>query len=135
MKPHPKNGFQIKVGEDQVFLELFPPGDQPALLIEDHAPPIEDQFILAADEVAESDDGQIVGGPGRDHSFTKGRFPGMVGGGRDIDDQFRPAVKGLGANRVSRIPQIFTDAQSDRNGLEEENEVLLAPASRYAIFS
>jgi hypothetical protein len=50
----------------------------------------------------------------------------MIRGGRNIDDQFGTSIEGLSPHRITGIPEVLTDAQTDRNGVEGEDEIFFS---------
>jgi hypothetical protein len=70
--------FDIYVGYQQFFLELFRPGDCGASFVENHAAAIKNQLVLAANQVAESHNSDIIGRPGAQHLFSELVFAVVV---------------------------------------------------------
>ena len=55
---------------DQLLVELLAAGDQLAVLVDHQAVAVEDQLVLAADQVAEHDLGEAVAGPLDQHPLA-----------------------------------------------------------------
>ena len=87
--------------------ELGGAGDHRAVVVDDHRVAVEDELVLAADEVAERDRGEGVAGPLREHALALAALARVVGRGREVDDHAwrRPAPRRTAAARAPRCPR------------------------------
>ncbi len=126
-----KDGGQVQVGDDQVFLELPGAGDDLAALVEDHAAAVKDEFVLPADQVAESDENDVIGGAGGQHALARGALAGMVGRGRDVDHHLRPG-QGLRLGRPGGVPDVLADVDPDHRLAQAKDQRAL-PGAKVAV--
>ena len=115
---------QIQVGDNQLFAELPATGHQLPSRVENDAAAVKDQLVLPADQVAECDKNQVVGGAGGQHPFPGSRFAGVVGRGRDVDHHLRPGQR-LRFARPGRIPDVLADVDADGQRPQGDHEGLL----------
>ena len=73
---------------------------------------VEDELVLAADERAEGDAGDVLAGALGEHPLALGALAGVVGRGGDVDDQ-RRAGQRLVAGRRAGLPDVLADRQPD----------------------
>ena len=74
-------GTEVDVAYEQLLPELRGAGDRPARVIDDDRMPVEDEFVLPADEPAEGDMRYIVPGALSEHALAVGALARVVGGG------------------------------------------------------
>src|SRR5262249_31452837 len=113
MEPLPENRFDVEIDDDQILFELFALCDQITVLIKNEALPVENQLILAADQVVVCNDDGVVGGAGCQHARAPAALSSMIGRGRNIDNDFRPSGQCLLKDRTVRIPDILANADTD----------------------
>ncbi len=82
-------GDGVDLGEQQRLLKLRRAGDDRALVIDDERVAVEDELVLAADERAERDRGEIVAGALGDHPLALDALAHVIGRGGDVHDQAR----------------------------------------------
>src|SRR5215210_580724 len=112
--------IRVQVDEQQVFPELAGPRHEPALGVEDDRVAVEDELVLAAREIAEEYVATVVGSPHAQHPFPGGALPPVVRGGRDVEEDARPA-EGLLAGRATRVPDVLAHANPDEGGAQIED--------------
>ena len=101
----------LDVHDEQVFFELPARSDEPALPVDDHALPVEDQFVLPADGVGVGNDRRCSVSPVRTSICLP--FPPlalMVRRRVDVDDHLGPGQR-LGSGRAfanQMSSQMFT---------------------------
>ena len=103
------SGRGVDVADDQLLLELRAARHQLAVLVDHEAVAVEHQLVLAADEIAEDDVGEVVAGPLDEHPLALAALVDVVGRSGDVDDHLcarerlvaRPAVR---APRCPRRP-------------------------------
>ncbi len=74
--------------------------------------PVEDELVLAADEPAEGDAGDVLARALGEHPLALGALAGVVGGGGDVDDQRRAGERLLAGGRPG-LPDVLADGQAD----------------------
>ena len=87
--------------------------------------PVEEQLVLAADEVAEGEIGRVVAGPGDQHLLPVLRLADEVRGGREVDDQLRAGEREIGGGRP-RLPDVLADRRPDEDLAVPEQDQLPA---------
>src|SRR5205807_10446321 len=101
---------RIDLADDQRLLELGRPGHHVTVLVDDDAAAVEDQLVLAADQVAEDDGREVVARALHEHLLALERLAGVVGGGGEVDDDLGPRER-LGRRRRARLPDVLADGQ------------------------
>ena len=107
-----ERGSHVDIEDQQVGNELLGASDQHALLVEHERCAVEDELVLAADEVRVDDGDRSVGRPGRQHGFAFGEALRVIRRRVEVDDQLC-ATGGLDENRAGRAPGVFTDRDAD----------------------
>ena len=79
---------------------------------DDHAVPVEDQLVLAADQVADRERGAGLAGPLLHHPLPIGAPAAVVRRGRGVDDQARAGER-LHRGGRARVPDVLADRQPD----------------------
>src|SRR5215213_2056638 len=101
--------IRVQIHDQKVFFELISPRHEPTLRVEDDRVPVEDELVLAADEVAEDDVATVVGGPHAEHPLPECTLPPVVRGGRDVQEHARSS-EGLFTGGTARIPDVLAHA-------------------------
>ena len=100
------------LANQQLLLELGGAGDQLAAGAGDQALAVEDQLVLAADQVAEGELGAVGARALGEHLLPLAALAAVVGGAGGVGDQRRPFL-GLGRGRRARRPDVLADRQPD----------------------
>ena len=86
---------------------------------------VEDQLVLAADEVAERDGGQVVAGALDQHPLALDALARVVRGRGRVEDQHRAGERLVGGRRAGR-PDVLADRQAEARAAEVEHRAALA---------
>ena len=113
-QPRGRDRAEVDLADHERLLELRGTRDDGSVLVDGHAAAVEDQLVLAADEVAEDDRGEVVPSALDQHLLALRRLSGMVGGGGQVDDHLRAGDR-LGAGRRAGLPDVLADGQPDGN--------------------
>ena len=105
-------GVEVDRRKQQLLAELRRARDHLAVVVEHERVPVEDELVLAADERAERDGGDVVARPLGEHPLALEPLAGVVGRGRDVDDQRRPGAR-LERGGRARLPDVLADRQPD----------------------
>jgi hypothetical protein len=119
-KPGGVGGGWIDIAHHELLAELRAPGNQLAVLVHDEAVPVENQLVLAADEVAEGDVGEIVPSPLHEHPLPLDALSAVIGRGGDVHDHLR-ARERLVAGRGARLPDVLADREADRRAVDADH--------------
>ena len=92
---------------------------QLAVLVDDEAVAVEDELVLAADEVAEDDVGEVVTGTLDQHALALAALAHVVRGRRDVHDHLGPG-EGLLAGRRTRLPDVLADREPERRAVDAQ---------------
>ena len=125
MEPGVEHLLEIHVGDHQVLGEHPPLGQHLTLLVHDQARSVEQDLVLAADQVAVAHHHQVVGGARAQHALARLRLAGVVGRGRDVDDDLGAAADDLLLDRPAREPDVLADAEPDDRAAAREHRVAL----------
>ena len=79
--------LDVDVGNHQIFFKRAAARDDAAVFAYDHAVAVEDQLVLAADQIAIRQRNCVIFGAGAQHTFTVSDLAGVVGRGRYVDDE------------------------------------------------
>src|SRR5205807_7559285 len=71
MQARAEGGNRVEIHNQHVFCKLFSPRDQITLSVEDHASPIVNYFVLAANQVEIRHNDAIIGGARSQHLLAK----------------------------------------------------------------
>ncbi len=104
--------LEVDVADEQLLAELGGAGDGRAGVVDHAGVAVEDELVLAADEPAEGDAGDVVAGALGEHALALGALAGVVGGGGDVEDQ-RGAGERLVAGGRAGLPDVLADGQPD----------------------
>ncbi|TPW13631.1 MAG: hypothetical protein FD129_1237 [bacterium] len=116
-----------KIDEDEILLERRADREERAVLGHGEAPSIEDQAVVAADQVHVDDRETMLHGDLAEHLLAQAPLPPRIGGGRQVDQEPGPflrdgldGVRAIAARaaRVLVIPDVLADRHADRLGLE-----------------
>ncbi len=83
-----------------------------AVRAENHAIAIEDELVLAADQVRVSDECPVIGSAARNHLFTRPALAGVIRRTVDVDQQLG-ALVGLPSHRAGWVPAVLADRHTD----------------------
>ena len=92
---------------------------------------VEDELVLAADEVAEREVGGVVARPGDQHLLAVLRLADVVRRGREIDEQLGPREGEVGRRRA-RLPDVLADRRAHERVAEPQQQQL-APGREVAV--
>src|SRR5690606_22247518 len=111
---------EFQVGDEQVFFELGGAGEQAPVGVDDEGAAVEDEFVLAADEVDVGDGGLGFAGPPGAQPEARVAFAALVWGAVDDDEQpgFGFADRGDGS---AVLPQVFADDEGDVDAVEADD--------------
>ncbi len=104
------SSFTIR--NDQVLFELFSPGNDRSVLVDNKTVAVEDEFVLSTDGIDVSNNHRIVGCPRRKHVLPEFSFADAVGRCVDINDDLS-ACQCLRPQRPFGIPHVFADVHPD----------------------
>jgi len=106
-------GKQLQIADQQLLGELGCTSDQVGVAIEDKGLPVKDKLVLPPDERAERAGNVVFTHARTDHTeLALGAFAGVIGGGRDVDDQACAGASEIGA-RFARDPDVLADRDAD----------------------
>ncbi len=80
-----RGGVEVDVADEQLLAELGGAGDRRAGVVDHARVPVEDELVLAADESAEGDAGEVVARALGEHPLALGALAGVVGRGGDVE--------------------------------------------------
>ena len=112
MEPVAKDVVDVEVGDEQGLVETLRPGEQLARRVEDHAAPVEDELVLAADEVYVADEDALVGGAGGEEFLAVVGLAGVERRGVDVHDHLGAGL-GLQDGRADGVPDVLADVHAD----------------------
>ena len=128
---HPGRAGGGQLADQQLLLELGGAGDHRAARVDDEALAVEDQLVLAADQVAEGEMGAVGAGAGGEHLLALASLAAVVGGARGVRDQLG-ARRRLGRGGRALDPAVLADRQPDlRPG--DLDRLSLAPRDEVAL--
>ena len=113
-----EDGFDVDVSDEQVFFKAGRSGNDPAILIDDEAAAIKDEFVLTAYEVAKCENGAVVGGACGNHLLAQEFFAVVKGRGGNVDEEFGISCKGLLPGRATGIPDVFAYGNAKCDAVE-----------------
>src|SRR6266545_1100070 len=102
----------LDVCEQQRLLESGSACDDPSLVVEDDRVPVEDQLVLPADGVTESDETGVVARSRDEHLITLAIAADVEGRRGDVHEQLRAGERQIGRRR-SRLPHVLADGRAD----------------------
>src|SRR5436190_3080598 len=122
-QPAPDGVGGLDVGYEERLLEARSAREEAALSVEDERIAVEEQLVLPADRVAESDEAGVVTGPGCKHLLPLAVAKEMEGRSREVHEQLRAGEGELGCGRT-RLPHVLADRRSDeRASVFEQHQV------------
>ena len=107
----PARSGGVEVADEELLLELSRPGDHRAAGVEDEALAVEDQLVLAADEVAEGELGPVASSHGAEELLALAALAAVVRGSRGVGDQRRPFGH-LGRGGRALDPAVLADGEA-----------------------
>ena len=111
--------------------ELRSRGHQLAVVVEDHGGAVEDELVLAADEVDVREGARCVGGTRGEHALALGEDAGPVRRRVDRHDELGAPVPQT-TDRPERAPCVLTDRDADADAPDREETVAVAPGNEVA---
>src|SRR5260370_908499 len=81
---------EIDVPQEQVLLELGGTRDRRARVVDDEGVAVEDELVLASDEPAEGDAGEVVARPLGEHPLALGPLAHVIRGSGYVENEGRP---------------------------------------------
>src|SRR5208282_383570 len=84
-----------------------------SVLVHYEAVPIKHQFILASHSIEIGNNNTAVVGPGSQHFLSESCLADIIGGGIDIDNQFR-APERLDRAWATLIPDVLADRNTEQ---------------------
>ena len=109
----PERGPDVDVDDEQVLGELRAARDELPALVEQHRRAVEDELVLAADEVHVDERHRRVGGTRREHRLALAQAARVVRRRVDVDDELG-AGRGLREDRARRAPRVLADRDRRR---------------------
>src|SRR6266567_8400990 len=100
-------------------------GKQLATRTEDHAVPIEDQLVLASDQVYVCHVGAVVGGASGDHLFARRALARVIRRPVDVDQELSAVVR-LPRHRTGWIPAVLAYRHTDPDARDLEDRAAVA---------
>ena len=121
----PDRGDGLDVDDEEVLLETRRAGDDLAGVVEDDRVPVEDELVLAADEVAEREVGARVARPGDEHLLALLGLADVERRRGEVDDELRSREREVGRGRPG-LPDVLADRDPDRGLPESEDDEVAA---------
>ena len=112
-----RHGAGVDGADGQRLLELRCAGEDLAGGVDRHAVTVEDELVLAADEIAEEDDGGVVARALDEHLLALERLAGVVRRRREVHDHLRAGER-LGGGRGARLPDVLADREAERGAVQ-----------------
>jgi hypothetical protein len=107
-----KHMVEIDFGDDEILLKGFPPAFDRSFGADNQTLAIEYELVLSSHHIHIGDIACAVDRPGTKHAFADFPLPCVKGGGGEIQDAFGIPDHRLGIERSLRVPDIFTDVDS-----------------------
>ena len=107
-EPPPDRLGRVEVDHEQELLETGRPRDHLTLVVEHDGVAVEDELVLAADEVAEGEVGGVVARAGDEHLLAILGLADVEGGRREVDEQLGAGERQVGG-RWARLPDVLAD--------------------------
>ena len=126
-QPPPDRLGRVEIDDEQALLEAGRAGDHLALVVEHDGVAVEDELVLAADEVAEGEVRGVVARPGDEHLLAILGLADVERRGGEVDDQLRAREREVGGRRA-RLPDVLADRRADEHVAAAEQDEL--PARR-----
>ena len=122
----------FEVDDEEVLDELTGARDEVALLVEHERRTVEDELVLATDEVGVDDRNRRVGRACREHRLPLLQPPRVVRRRVEVHDHFR-ATGGLGEDRTVGAPRVLADRHADLDAADDEQRTRLGRGSEVAL--
>ena len=130
-KPASDRLGRVDVDDEQRLLETRRAGKHLTLVVEHDGVSVEDELVLAADEVAEREEGGVVPRARDEHLLAILGLADVVGRGGDVHEQLGAGQREVGRGRP-RLPDVLADGGADQR-LPEPEQHELAPGREVAI--
>ncbi len=118
-EPLAEDGLHVDVDDHRLLVELRRPGHHLPVVVEDQRRPVEDELVLAADQVDVDQPAGRVGGPGGQHPLPLDQAPGVVRRGVQVDDELGTAGRLVGDRPVGR-PGVLADDDTHPHPADDE---------------
>ena len=122
---------RLDVDDEELLREARRSGDHLAGVVEDDRVAVEDELVLAADEVAEREVRARVAGARHEHLLPLLGLADVERRGREVDDQLRAREREVGRRRPG-LPDVLADREPDGR-LSEPKQDELAPLGEVAV--
>jgi hypothetical protein len=121
------NGVDVDVDDEEILGEGRTGRHEISVGVEDEGRAVEDEFVLAADEVDVAERHHVVRGARSEHPAAELVDAQSVRRSVDVDDQLGSRPR-LPLGRARRIPDVLADADADaRAGDHEDGGFVAAP--------
>ena len=114
---------RVEVDDEQRLLEARRPRQHLALVVEHDRVAVEEELVLAADEVAEREVGGVVARARDEHLLAFLRLADVVRRRGEIDEQLG-AGEGEVGRRRARLPDVLADRRPDQRAAEPQQQQL-----------
>ncbi len=131
-RPAAERGVHVDVADEQVLLELLGPGHEVTALVEQHRRAVEDELVLAADEVDIEDGHRRVGRARREHRLALAQAARVEGRGVDVHDELG-ATRSLRQDRTVRAPRVLADRDGHAHAGDHEQRAVARPRLEVAL--
>ena len=121
---------RVEVDDEQRLLEPRRAGEHLPLVVEHDRVPVEEQLVLAADEVAEGEVGRVVPRPRDQHLLAVLGLADEVRRGGEVDEQLRAGEREVGGGRP-RLPDVLADRRPDQDLAVPEQDQARARSAKY----
>ncbi len=102
---------RLDVEHEQALLETRRASQHLALVVDDDRVAVEDQLVLAADEVAEGEEARVVARARDEHLLALAIAPDVERRRRDVHDQLGARERQVGRGRP-RLPDVLADRRA-----------------------
>ncbi len=110
-EPHAPRSLRVDRCEQQLLLELPGTREHRSLVVDDKRITVEHELVLPANQVAESDHGDVVPRALDKHALALGALAGVIRRGRDVDEHRRARERFIGRGRT-RLPDVLANGQA-----------------------
>ena len=129
----PERGPHVDIDDQQIFDELLGARDEMPTFVEQQRRTVEDELVLATDEVHVEHRDARVGGPGREHRLALAQPAGVVRRGVDVHDELGTTGR-LGEDRPRRAPRVLADRDRDTYATDREQRSVVLPRLEVPLF-
>ena len=116
---------RVEVDDEQRLLEARRPREDLALVVEHDRVAVEEELVLAADEVAEREVGGVVARARDEHLLAVLRLADVERRRGEVDEQLGAGEREVGRRRA-RLPDVLADRRPDQRVAEPEQQQLAA---------